>query len=412
MERILIYAPNWLGDAVMALPAIADVRRAFPRASMTVAARPPVAPLFSLVRDVDETIVLRRDRPAEYAASERRQGGFDLALVLPNSFHAALLARRAGARERWGYRGDWRRALLTRSAPRPHGVHQVVFYQKLVAAFGIANGASIPSIELKPATLASGEQRLREAAWDGTAPLVGIAPGAAYGGAKRWPPEQFAAFIRRVAFDGFRTVIFGSAADEATGREIEQQAGAGSVINLIGRTSLPELAGAFGHCRVVVSNDSGAMHLAAAVGAPLIALFGPTREKETAPPGALVLSDGIPLPGESAMAGEAPTARPAPNGQRPAPSAQRPAPIVLVHHVWCRPCMLRECPLDHGCMRGISSERAYQAVSTIVGSGTQHPTPHTGHSAPNTRQSAPAPSPQHPEPAPGTQHPAPGTLQC
>lgn len=337
MERVLIFAPNWLGDAVMALPAIADVRRAFPAARVTVAARRSISPLFSLVRDVDGVVEIAGRAFSDRSSAGRNGTGFDVAFLFPNSFASALIAYRAGILERWGYRADWRAPLLTRAVPRPRDVHQVTYYQHLVAALGIANGTGVPCVDVSPEHVAAGATLLHDQGWD-DAPLAAIAPGAAYGGAKRWPPERFGELARTLADDGIRTVMVGSAADSPAGREVEQAAGSTRIINLIGRTSLGELAGVFRNCRVVVSNDSGAMHLAAASGVPVTALFGPTDETATAPGGAV---------------------RGVPSALSPLPSALI---RVVIHPVWCRPCMLRECPLDHSCMRGITVERVHRAA--------------------------------------------------
>jgi heptosyltransferase-2 len=329
MKRLVILSPNWLGDAVMALPAIADVRRGAPDASLTVAARAAVAPLFRLVPDVDGTIVL--PRPARLGrlttwrslGQELAGGQFDAALLLPNSMHAALLVSRAGIPERWGYSSGLRARLLTRAIPRSSGQHQTSFYQHLVRALGFANQSTEPTVRVPEEARDAATKLLVEHGWDGRAPLVGLAPGAAYGGAKRWPPEYFGELASALTADGISCVMIGSAADAATASEVARafsirqgSAGAGARLhNLVGRTDLSALAGIMTLCRTLVTNDSGAMHLAAAVGLGVTALFGPTDDRTTRPLGE--------------------------------------AHAVLTHPVWCRPCMLRECPLDHQCMRGI-----------------------------------------------------------
>src|SRR5262249_22429555 len=211
---------------------------------------------------------------------------FAAALLLPNSFHSALLVKRAGIPERWGYRTDWRGPLLTRAIERaPSGIHQVEYYQQLVHALGFPSGPVEPRIDLPAAAAAAGSDALTRAGWDSRAPLVALAPGAAYGGAKRWPPERFAALARALADDGVTTVLVGTAADASGGREIERGLGRVRALNLIGSTDLPTLAGVFVHCRTLVTNDSGAMHLAAAVGVRVTAVFGPTDERATGPRG-------------------------------------------------------------------------------------------------------------------------------
>jgi len=302
--RLVILAPNWLGDAVMALPAIADVRRARPDATIAVAARPSVAPLFALVDGIDATFSIQADSIGPLA-------GFDAALLLPNAFRSALECWRAGVPERWGYRADGRGLLLTRAIDRPtRSVHQVEYYRHLVAALGFANGSPDPRVIVSEAVRNAGARLLASAGWDRRTPLVALAPGAAYGGAKRWPPEYFARLANELARDGVHSVMIGSAADAKATRDVP------ATFDLVGKTDLPTLAGLLTHCRTLVTNDSGAMHLAAAAGVAVTAVFGPTRDRETHP-----------------------------IGDRHA---------ILTHDVWCRPCMLRECPLDHRCMRGIA----------------------------------------------------------
>ncbi len=331
MTRLAIFAPNWLGDAVMALPAIADVRRAEPSACMAVAARASVAPLFRLVPGVDDTILLDDPRGVrgisawrELGRELRAAGPFDAAILFPNAYRSALAASRAGIPERWGYRTDWRGHLLTRAVPPPRGGHQVDYYRALVQALGFANGSSDPTLVVGRTEREDAAAMLRAAGWDGRSPLVALAAGAAYGGAKRWPPASFAELAVALARDGISSVLVGGPGDAAAGRDIVEAAGAAPLLNLIGRTSLPELAGVFTLCRAAVSNDSGAMHVAAAVGIPVTAVFGPTDEHATAPRAAHV--------------------------------------TVVTHAVWCRPCMMRECPIDHRCMRGIPAGRVLESL--------------------------------------------------
>ena len=332
MQRLVILAPNWLGDAVMALPAIADVRRGLATVHIAVAARAAVAPLFQLAYGVDDTIVLGRGVSLARVGSwtqigaELRSHRFEAALLFPNSIHAALLAHRAGIPERWGYGGGVRAQWLTRAVPRIRGGHQADYYRHLVAALGFSNGDREPRISVPAAARAAAEHLLRETGWNGSTPLVALAPGAAYGGAKRWPPKRFGELAARLAADGVVCVLIGSAADSAAAAEVadafRSHAGSAAPLHdLTGRTDLPALAGVLQCCRALVTNDSGAMHLAAAGGVPVTAVFGPTNEKATHPIGA--------------------------------------DHAVVVHPVWCRPCMLRECPIDHRCMRGIE-------VGTVV----------------------------------------------
>ena len=328
--RFIVFAPNWLGDTVMALPAIADVRRAAPDASIVMAARPAIAPLFSMVPGIDDVVVLGKRGRVPFPA--------DVAIVLPNSFHAALMAWRGGVPERWGYRTDWRRALLTRAVDPPPTVHQVEYYRHLVGALGLIDpspfpGEPRPPVPAQPRIVISEERRaagineLKGAGWDGRRPLVALAPGAAYGGAKRWPAASFAELARTLAHDGIQTAMVGGRGDLPVARAIEAALGGDVVLNLMA-TDLPTLAGILAACRALVSNDSGAMHLGAALGIRVTAVFGPTDERVTRPAGD--------------------------------------AHVVLTHEVWCRPCLMRECPIDHRCMRGIGVDRVVGAVRQML----------------------------------------------
>ena len=196
--RLLVLAPNWLGDAIMALPAIADLRRHYPGATLTLAARRPLAALASMVPGVDGSMPLEGRGGAHAITALRgdidrvREGRFDAALLLPNSFHAALLAYRARIPQRWGYRADLRTPLLTRAVPKPRvaRLHQAEYYQHLTRGLGIRVGpARRRGAGGDEARRAGADRLLREHGWDGR-PFVGVAPGAAYGWAKRWPPER------------------------------------------------------------------------------------------------------------------------------------------------------------------------------------------------------------------------------
>lgn len=341
---VLVLAPNWLGDAVMALPALSDVRRRFPSARLVVAARRAVADIFRLVPFVDEFVTLQWNgtwwQRRVFAADARRlrQLGADLTILLPNSFAAAWLARRAAIPDRWGYGSDIRSGLLSRVVRRPQGsLHQGAYYQHLTRALGIESGPLEPAVTVSEGASAAARQQLLDRGWDGLRPAIVFAPGAAYGTAKRWMPS----YVARVVTDLVRQrqatcVMVGSSGDSPTARDvvgaIETDARP-HVIDMTGQTTLEMLAGVLSIATACVSNDSGAMHLAAAVGTPLVAVFGPTREGETAP---LTRS-----------------------GRRAE---------VLTHPVWCRPCMLRECPIDHGCMKGITPDRVYAALTSLLSS--------------------------------------------
>ena len=341
-SRVVVMAPNWLGDAVMALPAVADVKRHFDGARLIVAARTAVAPLYALVPDVDDVIALQwrgaamRRQARQQDVARLRAAGGDVAVLFPNSFASAWMVRDVGIGERWGYACDWRGPLLTRSVRPPRrSMHQSAYYQTLVRALGMANGELDPRLDVPAAVVQAARALLVERGWDGTRPVIAIAPGAAYGTAKRWLPAHFVRLIDMLAHDGRATcVLVGSGGDAETTQGIVRAVSDGVrgwVIDIAGATSLALLAGVLSMASACVSNDSGAMHLAGAVGVPLAALFGPTREYETAP---LMRKKG--------------------------------RLEVLINPVWCRPCMLRECPIDHRCMKGLTPERVAETVVRLM----------------------------------------------
>jgi heptosyltransferase-2 len=339
--RLLVLSPNWLGDAIMALPAIGDLRRAWPKTRLVVGARGSVAPVFDLAPDVDEVLTLewkgtRGNRPA-FRADVRRvsEARCDAALLLPNSFASAWLVHRAGVPHRWGYARDLRSWLLTERVRTPSGSrHQGAYYQHLVHALGVANGPLEPRLNVQPADTEAARALLSDRGWRGEGRVVVLAPGAAYGTAKQWLPEHFVALVGQlVGVDGATCVLVGSAGDApatAALRSAVSEDARPHVIDLAGATSLRALAGVLALADVCVSNDSGAMHLAAALGVAVVALFGPTREAETAP----------------------------------LTRAGRPA-RVLTHPVECRPCMLRECPIDHRCMARLLPDEVHAAVHDV-----------------------------------------------
>jgi heptosyltransferase-2 len=327
---VVVLSPNWLGDAVMALPAIADVRRRFKGARLVVAARKSVADLFRLAPDVDDLVIHDREEVSTLKAKDA-----DVAILLPNSFNSAWLVKRAGIAQRWGYAADFRSPILTRAIARPkRSVHQAEYYQHLVRELGIESGPLEPSLMVPEEAVAAARTLLTTRGWDEARALVAIAPGAAYGTAKRWLPGHYASLVTRLVTSGAQCVLVGSSGDTETTqwiRGLVPDAARASVIDLSGATTLSTLAGVIGLAKAFVSNDSGAMHVASAIGTPVAAIFGPTREYETRP---------LPRNGGHAE--------------------------VLIHPVWCRPCMLRECPIDHRCMKGVTPDRVFTTVRELM----------------------------------------------
>jgi heptosyltransferase-2 len=394
VHRLIVFAPNWLGDAVMAVPCVNAIRRHYPSAALAVAARSHLVPLFEMVNGVDEVVCLERaGRLGGWLSALRdarrlRAARFDVAILLPNSFRAAWIARRARITERWGYAADGRTQMLTRAVPGLRGGHQVEYYRRLLEGLGIMGSGAMTELKWLPTPLeVPGDARewargmLASKGWKAGELLVGMAPGAAYGSAKQWPPERFAQLAIELvigpgvilaqkslpeSFFGVRTVLVGSTGDRATcdaiaGIVAAHFASMGcdrGVINLSGATDLRQLAGIMAECRSFVSNDSGAMHLAAAVGVPVVAIFGPTNEKETGP---LPLWPGTRDQGPGTRDQGPRTGDHGP-GMRDQGSGVRAEHAIVATDVWCRPCMLRECPLDHACMTGINVARVKAEV--------------------------------------------------
>jgi heptosyltransferase-2 len=313
----------------MALPAMAALRQAFQDSTLAVAAIPSLAPLFDEGTSAaqDEIVVVEDDRREARALDGTR---YESIVLLPNSFRSAWSARRAGIAERWGYAANLRSWMLTRAVRRPRArIHQSAYYLDLIRGLGFPAPDVVPRIDVRPETLTRTEGLLEREGVRAGARIVSFAPGAAYGHAKRWPPRRVAEVIVRLTREaGASCVLLGTAGDRDAGREIESSLPQDvPAVNLIGRTDLRMLAGVLARSSAFVSNDSGAMHLAAAVGVSVTAIFGPTDERVTAPLGEPGRHD------------------------------------VLLEAVFCRPCMLRDCPIDHRCMKRITVERVFEAVA-------------------------------------------------
>lgn len=337
--RIALRAPNWLGDAVMALPAIAAFRRACADDEITIAGLPSVLTIFNEQHDAQpvKTMAIAGGAGRE-AIRSLQAGGFDRIVLFTNSFGSAWVAKRAGIRERWGFGGRGRGLLLTRAARRPAKAergHHADFYRVLARRFDAHDGVDVaPRLAATPSTRARAAEALRKAGVDVSRPLAVFAPGAAYGHAKRWIPEHAAALAARLVRErGMDAALVGAPGDRDTGRAIESwlrvhaPAEAARVANVIGQSDVRALIGTLGHAALVVANDSGAAHLAAAMGVPTLTIFGPTNERVSAPIG----------PG-----------------------------AAIAHDVFCRPCMLRDCPIDHRCMKRITADTVYARAEEFL----------------------------------------------
>jgi heptosyltransferase-2 len=327
-DAVVVLAPNWLGDAVMALPALADLRKHFADRRFVVGARPSIGGLFTLVPGVDSIVTTD--------ISSLRAAHASVAVLFPNSFASAWAVKRAGIPQRWGYSRDMRRMLLTRAIPRPrNAMHQSEYYQHLVCALGVDNGPRDVTLTIPPNAVDEGRKILADNGWTPDSALAVLAPGAAYGKAKQWIPTHVVRLITDLVRDrGMICALVGSRGDASSIGAMRSAAPADCqprILDLAGGTTLPVLSAIMSMARVCVSNDSGAMHLAAAAGVPTVAVFGPTNEQATSP----VARADVPIE-------------------------------VVTNPVWCRPCMLRECPIDHRCMTGIEPGRVLAAIDRIA----------------------------------------------
>ena len=323
--RILIRGTNWLGDSVITVPAVRAIKRGRPDAHITVAAPEKLAAVWRLVSEVDEVLPLPDASPFTIARLLNRQARFDVAVLFPNSMRAALEVWLAEIPRRVGFAGHHRRWLLNQIVPDLPRVgpicHQVHHYLHLARDLG----AKISDAELVSAPAA------QDAATP--EPLLALCPGAEYGPAKRWPPERFAEVAAHVADErGAKWMIFGTASDEANGRIIAEALG-DRCENRIGQTTLEQLAEELRRCRLLLTNDTGTMHLATLLGVPVVAVFGSTEHRLTGPLG---------------------------KGN-----------TVIRHHVECSPCFLRECPIDFRCMYAVTPDEVVAKVLAALDAGAR-----------------------------------------
>ena len=341
-SRILVRAANWVGDAVMSLPALRALRSRHRNAQLSVLAMPWVQDLYAREPFADEILPytaprgVRGIRDKLAVASDLRSRNFDCAVLLPNSFDSALVAWLAGIPERIGYSRDGRAPLLTRAIPPPKKgaipAHESYYYLELMRRAGwIENLPDKVSIQLDGAAAAAGLGRVRLEQEGLSGHVIGVSPGAAYGTAKRWPPERFAAAAAKVAAALDAAVaLFGSRQEQPLCEQVRQSLDGKvrHVRNFAGQTSLGEFIELAASCRAFLTNDSGAMHIAAALGVPTVAVFGATDHAATGPAG--------------------------------------PRALVVRELVDCSPCLLRECPIDHRCMWRVTAELVAEAALDLL----------------------------------------------
>jgi len=327
--RILIRSSNWLGDAVMSVPAVRAIKGGRPDVHVTIAAPDKIAPMWKLIPEVDAIIPLPKGSLLPVVRLLRQQMPFDVAILFPNSLRVAVESWLSGIPRRVGYRGHWRSWLVNQIVrePRKPGPpeHHSLRFLRIARECGAetektsnvqrpTSNAQLAGV-YEPSTI---DHQLK----------IGLCPGAEYGPAKRWLPERFTEVAAKItAQSSVQWILFGTKKDAAIGEQIAAAIG-DHCVNRIGQTTLDQLIDELRECSLLLTNDTGTMHLAALLGVPVVAVFGSTEPRLTGPLG---------------------------NGH-----------IVLRHHVECSPCFLRECPIDFRCMKAVSADEVAGAVMSML----------------------------------------------
>lgn len=336
-KNIIVRMPNWIGDAVMATPVLSDLRTYYKDAKITVMCQSNIASILKNDPNVDEIYIYSKPSGWIHRAvhlevvDQLRCGKYDLGILLTNSFSSAWWFFLGKVQNRIGYQGNFRDVLLNKTVPLPENIetqHLVITYKTLLSPLGIPLSNTLPKLYLEEDESQSALQMLEQLGID---PLknviIGINPGAAYGSAKCWLPERFKALNKRLAEDPRVYIIyFGDQAGVSLVDDICNGTNE-RVINLAGKTTIRSLMALIQKCSLFLTNDSGPMHMASALGTKLVALFGSTSDVKTGPFG---------------------------NNK------------IIHKHVECSPCYKRECPIDFRCMTKISVEEVYQEIQKLL----------------------------------------------
>jgi heptosyltransferase-2 len=317
--RILIRSSNWLGDAVMSVPAVRAIKNGRPDAHVTILAPQKIAPMWKLISEVDEILSLPNKSLFSATRLIGRQKRFDVAILFPNSLRVTLEAWRVPRKV--GYRGHARAWLLNQIVREPRRPGPPEHHAARFLRIADDCGADIDRMRAT-------HQASSQAAKVSDQQFLGLCPGAEYGPAKRWLPERFAEAAAAISAQSkIKWILFGTEKDKAIGETIATALG-DNCSNRIGQTTLDQLIEELRGCRALLTNDTGTMHLAALLGLPVVAIFGSTEPALTGPLG---------------------------NGH-----------TIIRHHVECSPCFLRECPIDFRCMKEIAVPEVVNAVMSIL----------------------------------------------
>lgn len=335
-KNIIVRMPNWIGDLIMATPILTDLRKAYPDAEITVMCRSPLSDLLKEDPDINELFSFSKVNGFGRRSEKRniieklRKGNYDLGILLTNSLSSAWWFWQGKVKQRVGFARDFRRLLLTHPVSLPQEIqtqHLVLTYKKLLEPLGIPLSATAPRLHLTPKEIQEAKELLTQLGMKPGSLLVGINPGAAYGTAKCWLPERFRELTEKLAREENLFILyFGDAVTAPLVKEICQGLPS-TVLNLAGLTSIRELASLISLCDILLTNDSGPMHIASALGTPVVALFGSTSSIATGPY----------------------------RGGR-----------VIQKQVACSPCYKRVCPIDFRCMKQIEVAEVYQEISDLL----------------------------------------------
>jgi len=340
IKRVVVRGTNWVGDSVMTIPALRVLRKVLPEAEITLVLRPGAEGLFTDADYIDNLLVY--DRRNVFSALKQvhqwRKRGFDLAISFQNAFEAALIPLLAGTPFRLGYATEGRQSLLTHPIPLPEwrsSKHEIFYYLYLIAALEQALYQTSTICEVDPDTSLDVSTARQEAARkqltsygvSENGMVVAICPGSINSRAKRWPAESYAALADRLIKEGRNVIVVGSKAERDVATEVTSKMKK-KPVDLTGKTTVEELTAILSTVDLLVTNDTGPAHIAAALGRPTLVIFGPTNPLTTRP-----------------LSGQA---------------------EILRHPPDCAPCMLRDCPIDHRCMTAITVDEVTEQATTLL----------------------------------------------
>lgn len=339
VSSIAVRAPNWVGDAVMSVAALRELRRLFPNSHITVVSKPGTAEVFGGADYIDDVLVYKRAGLKSFFDQVHawKQREFDLAVLFQNAFEAAAMSFMARVPLRVGYATERRAFLLGHAVPVPGWKserHEIFYYLNLVAELErLLTGSTVePSTPDFGISVSDNQKRqarklLQERKAETTKPLVLLCPGSVNSRAKRWPVERYAALSDQFSDTGATVALIGAPSELDVSQAVAAKARRPPLV-LTGETSVSEVIGLISIADVLITNDTGPAHIGAAVGTPTLVIFGPTNPLTTRPFG--------------------------------------PAGEIIRHPPECAPCMLRDCPIDHRCMTAIAPEEVFDRAQRVM----------------------------------------------